>query len=157
MPLRCFRRQYDQLSQFDRRRIITMMEVVCSDWRVARQFGCSDCVPTASSIAIQAQIAPSLGALCLLEVYASAWLKDIWDRGAHYVCCPSRPPIDASVWSGATHEETGLQWNETRSSLEPNPDSISLVKTIVFVCGDLQLNASILPLLYSDTPLPLLL
>ncbi|GFU32119.1 transposable element Tcb2 transposase [Trichonephila clavipes] len=43
---------------------------------------------TASSAAIQAQVAPSLGALCLLEPYEGAWLKDIWDRDAHYMCCP---------------------------------------------------------------------
>ncbi|GFW86423.1 uncharacterized protein TNCV_4332071 [Trichonephila clavipes] len=43
---------------------------------------------TASSAAIQAHIAPSLGPLCLLETYKGAWLKDIWDHGAHYVCCP---------------------------------------------------------------------
>ncbi|GFX64871.1 uncharacterized protein TNCV_1095151 [Trichonephila clavipes] len=41
--------------------------------------------PTASSAAIQAQVEPSLGALCLLKPYEGAWLKDIWDRGAHYV------------------------------------------------------------------------
>ncbi|GFV57742.1 hypothetical protein TNCV_4463401 [Trichonephila clavipes] len=35
--------------------------------------------------------------------------------------------------SGAAHEETGLQWNGTRSSLATNPDSISAVMTIVFV------------------------
>ncbi|GFW80524.1 uncharacterized protein TNCV_2416261 [Trichonephila clavipes] len=40
--------------------------------------------------------------------------------------CPLRPSIDASVCSGA----------------------------IVFVCGDLMVNALILPLHYSDTPLP---
>ncbi|GFY18301.1 hypothetical protein TNCV_2047071 [Trichonephila clavipes] len=28
-----------------------------------------------------------IGPLCLLEPYEGAWLKDIWDRGAHYVCC----------------------------------------------------------------------
>ncbi|GFW92916.1 hypothetical protein TNCV_3495491 [Trichonephila clavipes] len=72
-------------------------------------------------------------------------LKDIWTFG---------PAIDASVWSDATHEETGLQWNGTRSSLVTNPDSILAVVTIVFVCGDSVVNASILPLLYSDTPLP---
>ncbi|GFS98948.1 uncharacterized protein TNCV_3896381 [Trichonephila clavipes] len=43
---------------------------------------------TASSAAIQAQVAPGLGPLCLLEPYEGAWLKDIWDRGAYYVCCP---------------------------------------------------------------------
>ncbi|GFW25640.1 uncharacterized protein TNCV_1309011 [Trichonephila clavipes] len=78
----------------------------------------------------------SLGALIILELYKGAWLKDIWDRGAHYVCYPCRPPIDASVWSGAAHEESGLQRNGTRSSLVTNPDSISAVMTIVFVCGD---------------------
>ncbi|GFX70480.1 transposable element Tcb1 transposase [Trichonephila clavipes] len=52
------------------------------------------------------------------------------------------------------HEETGLQWNGTRSSLAMNPDSIPAVMTIVFVCGDPAVNASIRPLLYSDTPLP---
>ncbi|GFU17346.1 transposable element Tcb2 transposase [Trichonephila clavipes] len=38
---------------------------------------------------------------------------------------PSSPPIDTSVWSGATQEETGLQWNGTGWSLATNPDSIS--------------------------------
>ncbi|GFW05500.1 transposable element Tcb2 transposase [Trichonephila clavipes] len=72
MPLR-FRRQYEQLSQFERVRIIG---IVASG--SARQLGCSDCVtsrredshivrnarvqPIASSAAIQAQVAPSLGA-----------------------------------------------------------------------------------------------
>ncbi|GFY05399.1 uncharacterized protein TNCV_960951 [Trichonephila clavipes] len=64
---------------------------------------------------------------------------------------PSTPPFGVS---GATHEETGLQRNGTRSSLATNPDSISAVVTIVFVCGDPVVSASIPPLLYSDTPLP---
>ncbi|GFW19680.1 transposable element Tcb2 transposase [Trichonephila clavipes] len=55
--------------------------------------------------------------------------------------------------SGATHEETGLQRNGTRSSLAMNPDSISGIMTIVFLCGDSVVNASIMHLLYSDTPL----
>ncbi|GFT21963.1 transposable element Tcb2 transposase [Trichonephila clavipes] len=103
MPLRRFLRQYEQLSQFERRRIISMMETVWSARRVARELGHSDCVvrrywdqwiremsftrrpgsghprqtsrqkdhhivrnvrvqPTASSTAIQAQVAPSLKA-----------------------------------------------------------------------------------------------
>ncbi|GFV63110.1 uncharacterized protein TNCV_1345691 [Trichonephila clavipes] len=37
----------------------------------------------ASSASILAQVA-----LCLLEPYEGAWLKDIWDCGAHYVFCP---------------------------------------------------------------------
>ncbi|GFV23470.1 uncharacterized protein TNCV_4781811 [Trichonephila clavipes] len=39
--------------------------------------------PTASSATIQAQVA-----LCLLEPYEGDRLKDIWDHGAHCVCCP---------------------------------------------------------------------
>ncbi|GFX01529.1 transposable element Tcb2 transposase [Trichonephila clavipes] len=44
MPLRRFRRQYKQLSQFERGRIIGMMEAGWSARRVARQVGRSDCV-----------------------------------------------------------------------------------------------------------------
>ncbi|GFW89655.1 transposable element Tcb2 transposase [Trichonephila clavipes] len=44
MPLRRFRRQYEQLSQFERGRIIGMMEAGWSARRVARQLGRSDCV-----------------------------------------------------------------------------------------------------------------
>ncbi|GFV33242.1 transposable element Tcb2 transposase [Trichonephila clavipes] len=107
--------------------------------RVARQLGRLDCVPTASSAAIQAQIAPSVGA-----PVSSRTIQRRLAEG-HLG--------DAFVWSGATHEETGQQRNGTKSSLATNPDSISAVMTIVFVCGDLVVNASILPLLYSDTPL----
>ncbi|GFX16271.1 transposable element Tcb2 transposase [Trichonephila clavipes] len=100
MPLRCFRRQYEQLSQFERGKIIGMIEAGWSARRVARQSGLSDCVvrrcwdqwiremsstpgsgchrqtshredrpivrnarvlPTASSAAMQSQVAPLLG------------------------------------------------------------------------------------------------
>ncbi|GFY13320.1 transposable element Tcb2 transposase [Trichonephila clavipes] len=44
MPLRRFRRQYEQLSQFERERIIGMMQGEWSSRRVARQLGHSDCV-----------------------------------------------------------------------------------------------------------------
>ncbi|GFX16592.1 transposable element Tcb2 transposase [Trichonephila clavipes] len=44
MPLRGFRRQYEQLSQFERKKIIGMMEDAWSARRVARQLGRSDCV-----------------------------------------------------------------------------------------------------------------
>ncbi|GFS63111.1 hypothetical protein TNCV_3743491 [Trichonephila clavipes] len=37
MPLRRFRRQYEQLSQFQRRRIISLMEAGWSAGRVSRQ------------------------------------------------------------------------------------------------------------------------
>ncbi|GFT03039.1 transposable element Tcb2 transposase [Trichonephila clavipes] len=62
MPLRRFQRQYEQLSQFERGRIIGMMEAGSSAKRLARQLGRSDRVPTASSAAIQAQVALSLEA-----------------------------------------------------------------------------------------------
>ncbi|GFW66723.1 transposable element Tcb2 transposase [Trichonephila clavipes] len=102
MPLRSFRRQYEQLSQFERGRIIGMMEAGWSARSVACQLGRSNCVerrcwdqgiremsftrrpgsghlrqtshredrhmvrnacvqPNASSTAILAQVAPSLG------------------------------------------------------------------------------------------------
>ncbi|GFW30705.1 transposable element Tcb2 transposase [Trichonephila clavipes] len=41
--------------------------------------------PTASSTAIQAQVAPSLGAPVSSRNIRVSWLKDIWDRGVHYV------------------------------------------------------------------------
>ncbi|GFV63190.1 HTH_Tnp_Tc3_2 domain-containing protein [Trichonephila clavipes] len=44
MPLRRFRRQYEQLSQFERGRIVDMMEAGWSARQVARQFGRSQCV-----------------------------------------------------------------------------------------------------------------
>ncbi|GFV53150.1 transposable element Tcb2 transposase [Trichonephila clavipes] len=44
MPLRRFRRQFEHLSQFDRRRTIGMMEAGWSARRVAHHLGCSDCV-----------------------------------------------------------------------------------------------------------------
>ncbi|GFX04004.1 transposable element Tcb2 transposase [Trichonephila clavipes] len=44
MPLCRFRKQYEQLSLFERGRIIGMMEAGWSAKRVARQLGCSDCV-----------------------------------------------------------------------------------------------------------------
>ncbi|GFX88025.1 transposable element Tcb2 transposase [Trichonephila clavipes] len=69
MPLRRFQRQYEQLSQFERGRIISMMEAGWSARRIAHQLGRSDCVPTALSAAIQAQVAPSLGPLCLLKPF----------------------------------------------------------------------------------------
>ncbi|GFV10734.1 transposable element Tcb2 transposase [Trichonephila clavipes] len=44
MPLRHFRRQYEQLLQFERGRIIGMMKAGWSARRVARQLGRFDCV-----------------------------------------------------------------------------------------------------------------
>ncbi|GFV44259.1 transposable element Tcb2 transposase [Trichonephila clavipes] len=44
MSLRRFRRQYEQQLQFQRGRIIGMIEVEWLDRRVAHQLGSSDCV-----------------------------------------------------------------------------------------------------------------
>ncbi|GFT04707.1 uncharacterized protein TNCV_334561 [Trichonephila clavipes] len=44
MPLRQFRRQYEQMSQSERGKIIGMMEAEWTARRVARQLGRSDCV-----------------------------------------------------------------------------------------------------------------
>ncbi|GFX02838.1 hypothetical protein TNCV_4438201 [Trichonephila clavipes] len=57
-------------------------------------------------------------------------LKDIWDHGAHYVWCLCRPPIDASVWSGAA------EWNRVVFNDESRLTSV--VMTIVYACGDLN-------------------
>ncbi|GFU75023.1 uncharacterized protein TNCV_3752741 [Trichonephila clavipes] len=47
------------------------------------------CVPpTASSAAIQAQVAPSLGAPASSRTIRRHLAEGIRDRGAHYVCCP---------------------------------------------------------------------
>ncbi|GFW04861.1 transposable element Tcb2 transposase [Trichonephila clavipes] len=73
MPLHRFRRQYEQLSQFERGRIICMIEAGWSarpgsgrprqtSHREDRYIVRNACErPTASSTAIQAQVAPSLG------------------------------------------------------------------------------------------------
>ncbi|GFT23157.1 uncharacterized protein TNCV_1858771 [Trichonephila clavipes] len=106
--------------------------------------------PTASSATITAHVAPLLGASMSSRTIRTHPSEGHFGIPAPITCAD----IDASFWSGASHEETGLQRNGTRSSLEMNPDSISAVMTIVFVCGDPVVNASILPLLYSDTPLP---
>ncbi|GFT58396.1 transposable element Tcb1 transposase [Trichonephila clavipes] len=49
MPLHLFQRQYEQLSQFERGGIISMMEAGWSARRVARLLGRSDCVVTSGS------------------------------------------------------------------------------------------------------------
>ncbi|GFX48079.1 HTH_Tnp_Tc3_2 domain-containing protein [Trichonephila clavipes] len=55
-------------------------------------------------------------------------------------------------WCHARGNWTAVEWNPVVFS--DDPDSISSVITIMFVCGDPVVNISILPLLYSDTPLP---
>ncbi|GFT33707.1 HTH_Tnp_Tc3_2 domain-containing protein [Trichonephila clavipes] len=100
--------------------------------------------PTVSSAAIQAQVAPSLGVLVrtIRRRLAERHLELL--RPLHLL--PLTP----------THQRLRLEWCRVRGNwtAATNPDSISAVMTIVFVCGDPVVNASILPLLYSDTPLP---
>ncbi|GFW77297.1 HTH_Tnp_Tc3_2 domain-containing protein [Trichonephila clavipes] len=108
--------------------------------------------PTASSAAIQAQVTPSLGA-----PVSSRTIRRRLTEGH----LGSRHPLRVLPLT-PTLQRLRLEWchprgnwttAETRSSLATNPDSISAVMTIVFVRGDPVVNASILPLLYSDTPL----
>ncbi|GFV85781.1 transposable element Tcb2 transposase [Trichonephila clavipes] len=188
MPLRHFRRQYEQLPQFEKGRIIGMMEARWSARRVARQLGHSDCVvrrcwdqwiremsftrrpdsgrprqisrrenhhivrnahvqPTTSSTAIQVQVVPSL-----VDPGSSRTIRMHLVEGHLGSRCPLRmlPLTPSFVVVLRTRK---LDWNQVVFSDE-NPDSISAVMTIVFVCGDPVVNAPILPLLYSDTLLP---
>ncbi|GFV61223.1 transposable element Tcb2 transposase [Trichonephila clavipes] len=189
MSLRRFRRQYEQLSQFERGRIIGMMEAGCSGRRVSRELGLSDCVvrrywdqwiremsftrrpgsgrprqtsrhrkkctrrancfigrhPVTGSFSLGAPVSfrtirrrlaeEHLGSRCPLRVLPFTPTH----RRLRLECCHAR-----GNWT--------VQRNGTRSSLATNP--ISAVMTIVFVCRDPVVNASILPLLYSDTSLP---
>ncbi|GFT52390.1 HTH_Tnp_Tc3_2 domain-containing protein [Trichonephila clavipes] len=113
--------------------------------------------PISSPAAIQAQVVPSLGA-----PVSSRTMRRHLAEGHLGSRCPLRvlplTPFHRRIrleWCRARGNWTDLVWNQV--SLATNPDSISAVLTIVFVCGDPVVNASILPLLYSDTPLPQLL
>ncbi|GFV28787.1 transposable element Tcb1 transposase [Trichonephila clavipes] len=112
MPLRCFRRQYEQLSQFEWGRIIGMLEAGCSARRVARQLGRSDCVvrrPTASSAAIQAQVAPSLGV-----PVSSRTIRRCLAEGHFGSRCPLRVlPLTP------THRRLRLEWCHARGNWTP--------------------------------------
>ncbi|GFY03258.1 transposable element Tcb2 transposase [Trichonephila clavipes] len=101
MPLRRFRRQYEQLLQFERWRIIGMME---AGWSARR--------PTASSAAIQAQVAPSLGA----PVYSRALRRRL---GGHYVCCLLTLPHRRLrlEWCRARGNWPAAEWNQHFSQL----------------------------------------
>ncbi|GFW67695.1 HTH_Tnp_Tc3_2 domain-containing protein [Trichonephila clavipes] len=110
--------------------------------------------PTASSAAIQIYVAPSFGAPVSSQTIRRRLAEGhLRSRHPLHELLLKLTNRRASVWSGASHEETGLQRNGTRSSLARNLDLISAVMAIVFVCGDPVVNVSILSLLYSDTPL----
>ncbi|GFU49806.1 HTH_Tnp_Tc3_2 domain-containing protein [Trichonephila clavipes] len=158
MPLRSFRRQYEQI---ERDRIIDMMESGWSSRRVSRQLGHSDCVtsrredhhivrnarvqPSASSAAIQAQVAPSLGAPVSCRTIRRRLAEGHLVSRCLLRVLPLTPnhqhlPLE---WCHARRNWTAAEWNKVVFS-EGNPDSISAVMTIVFVCGDPGVNASIL-------------
>ncbi|GFV81479.1 transposable element Tcb1 transposase [Trichonephila clavipes] len=93
-----------------------MNKTVWSARRVARQLGRSGCV---------------------MRRFGKLWNREMPftrrpSSGRHRQTCLRE---DHHI-SSAALEETGLQRNGTRSSLATNPDSISAVMTIVFVCGD---------------------
>ncbi|GFU83657.1 transposable element Tcb2 transposase [Trichonephila clavipes] len=107
-----------------------MMDVGWSDRRVVRQLGRSDCVtsrrddhhivrnarvqPTASSVAIQTQVAPSLGAPVSSRTIRRRLAEGHLESRYPLRVLPLTPTHRPSVWSGAAHEKTGLQRNETR-------------------------------------------
>ncbi|GFV27399.1 uncharacterized protein TNCV_3795941 [Trichonephila clavipes] len=76
--------QWIREMSFTRRPVSGYLRQTCCRWdrHIVRN---ARVKPTASSTAIQAHVAFSR---CLLEPYEGTWLKDIGDRGAHYVFCP---------------------------------------------------------------------
>ncbi|GFU19171.1 transposable element Tc3 transposase [Trichonephila clavipes] len=79
-----------------------------------------------------------------------AWLKDSCYRGAHFVHCHCHPLTIASICSGVTLEEVGLQPCGIRLSSAMNPDSIWAVMSIVYIGEGFVVNVSNLPSLYSS-------
>ncbi|GFS81300.1 hypothetical protein TNCV_1224911 [Trichonephila clavipes] len=83
MPLHHHRRQYEQLSEFERGKIIRMMEAEWSSCREDRHIiRYAHIEPTSSLTVVQTQEALSLRTLCLPESSQDTWLMDIWYRGA---------------------------------------------------------------------------
>ncbi|GFX87386.1 transposable element Tcb2 transposase [Trichonephila clavipes] len=191
MPLSSFRRQYEQLSEFQR----SMMEAGWSARRVARQLGSSDCAVrrcwdqwiremsftrrpgsgrprktscrearhivrntrvllTASSAAIQAQIAPSLEApVSSRNIRRRLVAGHLGPR--HPLRVLSLTPTHRRLrleWCRARGNWTAVEWNhvifsdESRFNLSSDDNRVRVWRPVV--------NASILPLIYSDTPLP---
>ncbi|GFW37644.1 transposable element Tcb2 transposase [Trichonephila clavipes] len=81
-------------------------EAGCSARRVARELGHSDCVPTASSVAIQVQVAPSLGA-----PVSSRTIRRCLAEGHLGSRCPLRVlPLTP------THRHLRLEWCQARGN-----------------------------------------
>ncbi|PRD28354.1 UNVERIFIED_CONTAM: hypothetical protein NCL1_32619 [Trichonephila clavipes] len=101
--------------------------------------------PSASSAAIQAQVAPSLGAPVSCRTIRRRLAEGHLVSRCLLRVLPLTPnhqhlPLE---WCHARRNWTAAEWNKVVFS-EGNPDSISAVMTIVFVCGDPGVNASIL-------------
>ncbi|GFV56680.1 HTH_Tnp_Tc3_2 domain-containing protein [Trichonephila clavipes] len=70
---------------------------------------------TASSASIQALVAASIGAPVSSRTIRRHLAEGLLGSRFPLHMLPSL--IDVSVWSNATHKETGLPWNGSRSSL----------------------------------------
>ncbi|GFX18285.1 HTH_Tnp_Tc3_2 domain-containing protein [Trichonephila clavipes] len=109
--------------------------------------------PTVSSAAIQAQVASSLGPPVSSRTIGRCLAEGHLGSRCPLRVLPSKPTHRRLrlEWCCSRGNWTAAEWNQV--VLATSPNSISAVITIVFVCGDPVVNASILPLLYSDTPL----
>ncbi|GFW80551.1 HTH_Tnp_Tc3_2 domain-containing protein [Trichonephila clavipes] len=118
-----------------------MNEAGWSARRVARQFGRSDCVPTASSAAFQAQVALSLGV-----PESSRTIRRRLAEGhlglRRTLRVLSLMPTHRRLrleWCRARGNWTAVEWSQIAFN-DHNPDSISAMMTIVFVCKDPVVN-----------------
>ncbi|GFS59241.1 transposable element Tcb2 transposase [Trichonephila clavipes] len=108
---------------------------------------------TASSSAIQAQVAPSLGARVSSRTIRRL-LAEEHLVSSHPFRLLSLTPTHRRLrleLCRARGNWTAAEWIQVVFSDESRFNSTGM--TIVFMCGDSLDNASILPLLYSDTPL----
>ncbi|GFV00592.1 transposable element Tcb1 transposase [Trichonephila clavipes] len=142
IPLRHFRRQHEQLTQFERRRIIGMMEAGWSDRRVASQLGRFDCVVRRCHLhEDQAQYA--LDRPVVEKTTTSRPLRVLPLKPTN-----RRLRLD---WCRARGNWIAAEWNQDVFSEESRFNLISDDNRVrVWRPRGERLN---LPLLYSDTPL----
>ncbi|GFV38700.1 HTH_Tnp_Tc3_2 domain-containing protein [Trichonephila clavipes] len=90
--------------------------------------------PTASSAAIQTQVVPLPGDLCVFSNHTKTPFEITVGITATITCAAfDTPPGHLRLeWCHARGNWTAAEW---KLSLATNPDSISGVMTIVFVCG----------------------
>ncbi|GFV47757.1 HTH_Tnp_Tc3_2 domain-containing protein [Trichonephila clavipes] len=106
----------------------------------------------ATSVAFQAQVALSFGAPVSSRTIRRRLAEGHLESRRPLRMLPLTPTHTylRLEWCLARGNWTAAEWNQGILS-NANPDSISAVMTIVFVCGSPVVNTSILPLLYSDT------